>query len=70
MQHELAARSASVGGDDRDLDAELVGHLRLAFADALDLGGVKGIELSTALALQASMRGSTSITKFRVDDAT
>jgi hypothetical protein len=33
MQHELAARGAVVGGDDRNLDAELVGRASLAFAD-------------------------------------
>jgi hypothetical protein len=37
MQHELASRSAGVSGDDRDLDAELVGRASLALADALDL---------------------------------
>ena len=26
LQHELAARSAGIGGDNRDLDAELVGR--------------------------------------------
>ena len=51
VQHELAARGTGVGGDDRDLDAELVGRTGLALADALDLWGVEGIELPTALAL-------------------
>ena len=51
VQHELAARGAGVGGDDRDLDAELVGRAGLALADALDLRGVEGIELPAALAL-------------------
>jgi hypothetical protein len=37
VQHELAARGAGVGGDDRDLDAELVGRTGLALANALDL---------------------------------
>ena len=32
MQHELAARGTVVNGDDRNLDAELVGRARLAFA--------------------------------------
>ena len=51
VQHELAARRAGIGGDDRDLDAELVGRAGLALADAFDLGGVEGIELPAALAL-------------------
>src|SRR6266576_2909046 len=51
VQHELTARGAGVGGDDRGLDAELVGGAGLAFADALDLGSVEGIELPAALAL-------------------
>jgi putative transposase len=37
MQNELASRSAGVSGDDRDLDAELVGRASVALADALDL---------------------------------
>jgi hypothetical protein len=41
MQHELAARGAGVGGDDRDLDAELVRRRGLALADALGLGAWK-----------------------------
>src|SRR5215469_18249492 len=49
VQHELTARGAGVGGDDRGL--ELVGGAGLAFADALDLGSVEGIELPAALAL-------------------
>ena len=59
MQHELSARRAGIGGDDRDLDAELVGRAGLALADALDLRGVEGIELPTALALAlgADLRG-------------
>jgi hypothetical protein len=52
VQHELAARErGDIGGDDRDLDAELVGRAGLAFADALDLGGMEGIQLPAALAL-------------------
>jgi len=51
MEHELAASGAGIGGDDRGLDAELVGRAGLAFADAFDLGGVEGIELPAALAL-------------------
>jgi hypothetical protein len=38
MEHELAARGAGIGGDDRGLDAELVGGAGLALADAFDLG--------------------------------
>src|ERR1700738_5635956 len=51
VQHELAARRAGVGGDDRNLDAELVGRTGLAFADAFGLGGMEGIQLPAALAL-------------------
>jgi hypothetical protein len=49
VEHELAARSAGIGGGDRGLDAELVGRAGFAFADGFDLGG--GIELPPALAL-------------------
>jgi hypothetical protein len=45
VQHELTARSAGIGGDDRDLDAELIGRAGFAFADALGLGGMEGIQL-------------------------
>jgi hypothetical protein len=51
VQHELAARRAGVGGDDRNLDAELVGGTGLALADAFGLGGMEGIQLPAALAL-------------------
>ena len=51
MQHKLTARCAAVGGDDRDLDAELVGRAGLALADALGLRGMEGIQLPAALAL-------------------
>jgi hypothetical protein len=51
MQHELTARGAGVGGDDGDLDAELVGRAGLALADALGLGGMEGIELPATLTL-------------------
>jgi hypothetical protein len=51
LQHELAARGTGIGGDDRDLDAELVGRTGFAFADALDLRCMEGIELPAALAL-------------------
>src|SRR5947208_9992596 len=51
VQHELAAWRASIGGSDRGLDAELVGCAGLAFANALDLGSVEGIQLPAALAL-------------------
>jgi len=42
------------------LDAELVGRAGLAFANALDLRGVEGIELPAALALplRADLGGS------------
>jgi hypothetical protein len=41
VQHELAARRAGVGGDDRDFDDELVGRAGLALADAFGLGGME-----------------------------
>jgi hypothetical protein len=40
VKHELAAGSASIGGDDRSLDTKLVGCAGLALADAFDLGRV------------------------------
>ena len=48
---ELAALGAMERGGERDLDAELVGPMRLALADALDLGRVQGIDLASALML-------------------
>src|SRR5260370_7697831 len=51
VQHELAARRAGVGGDDRNLDAELVGGTGLALADAFGLRSMEGIQLPAALAL-------------------
>ena len=59
VEHELAARGASVCGGDRDFDAELVGRAGLALADALDLRSVEGIELPAALtlALRADLGG-------------
>ena len=41
----------TLGGDDRDLDAELIGRAGLALADALDLRSMEGIQLPAALAL-------------------
>jgi hypothetical protein len=41
---ELAALGAIERGRDRDLDAELIRAVRLAFADAFDLGRVQGID--------------------------
>ena len=46
-----AAWGAGVGGDDRNLDAELVRRAGFAFADALGLRGMEGIELPATLAL-------------------
>ena len=51
MRHELPAPAAVERRGDRDLDAELVGLVGLALADALDLGRVQGIDLAAALAL-------------------
>ena len=50
MGDELAAGGMPHGGGDAHLDAELVGPVCLALADALDLGRVQGIDLATALA--------------------
>ena len=43
--------SSDAGRGERDLDAELVGPVRLALADALDFGGVQGIDLAPTLML-------------------
>ena len=51
VQDELTARRAGIAGDDRSLDAELIGRAGLALADTLDLGSVEGIQLPAALAL-------------------
>ena len=53
-------RERGIGGDDRGLDAELVGRAGLALADAFDLGGMEGIKLPAALALllRADLRGA------------
>jgi hypothetical protein len=51
VEHELAARSSGIGGDDRGFDAELVRGAGLALTDAFDLRRVEGIELPSALAL-------------------
>jgi hypothetical protein len=42
-------------GSDAHLDAELVGSVRLALADALDLWRVQGIDLATALAAPSGL---------------
>src|ERR1051325_3214966 len=51
MQHELAARCAGIGADDRRLNAELVRRTGLALANAFHLRGMKGIKLPATLAL-------------------
>jgi len=51
VQHEQATWRLAVIGDDGGLHTEFVRRSRLAFADALDLRGVEGIELPAALAL-------------------
>ena len=48
---ELAAPGAIERGGERDLDAELIGPMGLALADALDLGRVQRIDLLSALML-------------------
>ena len=50
MGDKLPAGGMLDRGGDADLDAELVGPVRLALADALDLRRVQGIDLATALA--------------------
>jgi hypothetical protein len=47
---ELAALATLQGGGDAHLDAELVGLVRFALADALDLGSVQAVDLGAALA--------------------
>ena len=44
-------------GGERDLDAELVRSMRLALADAFDLGRVQGIDFSPALMLTLLAHG-------------
>src|SRR5688500_6500852 len=51
MRHELPAPAAPERRRDAHLDAELVGLVGLALADALDLGGVQAVDLAAALAL-------------------
>src|SRR5262249_51935847 len=51
MGDELAALGAIERGGKRDLDAEFVRPMRLALADALDLGRVQRIDLPPALML-------------------
>src|SRR6185437_7915746 len=51
MEHELAALGPSCGCGDRHLAAELLGRMRLAFANAFDLGRVQRIDLGAALAV-------------------
>ena len=43
MDGELAALAALEGGSDADLDAEFVGLVRLAFANAFNFGGVQAV---------------------------
>ncbi len=52
MQHELATGSASVGGDDRDLDTELVGPKPCRRIRSM---GMEGIQLVAALLLRADL---------------
>ena len=51
VEHELAALGLGNGRGDGDLAAEFIGRPSLAFADALDLGGVQAVELPAALVL-------------------
>jgi hypothetical protein len=51
MGNELAAPAAAQRRGDRDLDAELVGPMGLALADAFDFGRVQRIDLPPALML-------------------
>ena len=45
------------GRGERDLDAKFVGPVRLALADAFDLGRVQGIDLPPALVLALIAHG-------------
>ncbi len=49
VRDELAAGGMLDGSGDAHLDAELVGPMRLALADALDLGRMQRIDLAPAL---------------------
>ena len=49
MDGELPALAALERGDDAHFDTELVRLVRLAFADAFDLGGVQAVDLGAAL---------------------
>ena len=51
VEHELAALWLGDRRCDRHFASELVGHPRLALADAFDLGGVQRIDLGAALAV-------------------
>jgi hypothetical protein len=53
MGNKLAAFGVADGGGDRDLDAELIGPVGLALADAFDFQRVQGIDLRAALLLLA-----------------
>ncbi|MBB4366871.1 hypothetical protein GGD65_007945 [Bradyrhizobium sp. CIR18] len=59
MQHEQAAGSAAIVGDDGGLHAELVRRGGLGFADALHHRSMEGIKLPPALALllRTNLRG-------------
>ena len=48
-RHELTAGGMLDGSGDAHLDAELVGPMRLALADALDLGRMQRLDLAPAL---------------------
>ncbi len=62
MQDELTALAAFVGGGERDLEAEPIGFVDLAFADAFGLRGMPRVELPAALALllAAYLRGAAN----------
>src|SRR5262249_59336324 len=49
MDRELAALAALERGGDAHLDAELIGLVRLALADAFDLGCMQAVNLGAAL---------------------
>jgi hypothetical protein len=51
MGDELPAFRAIERGGDRDFDAKFIRAVRLALADALDLGRVQGIDLPASLVL-------------------
>ena len=55
MRHELAAFAAVNRRCYRDFDAEFIGPVRLAFADAFHLGGMQAVNFWSTLSLALPM---------------